>query len=121
MLQDLGDLAGARSRLERALAIDEAAYGPDHPDVGTGLNNLALVLQDQGDLAGARSRLERALAIDEAAYGPDHPDVATGLSNLAMVLRDLGDLAGGRSRCRAGAGHRRGRLRPRPPRQSPPA
>ncbi len=31
MLQDLGDAAAARPLLERALAIDEATYGPDHP------------------------------------------------------------------------------------------
>jgi hypothetical protein len=28
---------------ERALTIDKAAYGPGHPDVGTDLNNLAVV------------------------------------------------------------------------------
>ncbi len=33
VLQDQGDLAGARERFERALEIDEAAYGPDHPTV----------------------------------------------------------------------------------------
>ena len=31
VLRDLGDLAGARAAFERALTIDEAAYGPDHP------------------------------------------------------------------------------------------
>jgi tetratricopeptide (TPR) repeat protein len=84
--------------LERALAIAEAAYGPEHPEVGTRLNNLALVLRDLGDLAGARERFERALAIDLAAYGPEHPDVGTDLNNLALVLQDLGDLAGARER-----------------------
>ena len=34
ILRDLGDLAGARPLQERALGIDEAAYGPDHPVVG---------------------------------------------------------------------------------------
>jgi tetratricopeptide (TPR) repeat protein len=87
---------GARALLERALAIDEAAYGPDHPAVAAALNNLALILQALGDLAGARPLQERALAIDEAAYGPDHPAVATALNNLAQILRDLGDLAGAR-------------------------
>ena len=33
--------AEARPLPERALAITEAAYGPDHPDVATDLNNLA--------------------------------------------------------------------------------
>jgi tetratricopeptide (TPR) repeat protein len=48
------DYAAARPLFERALAIDEAVYGPDHPDVATDLNNLALLLQDQGDYAAAR-------------------------------------------------------------------
>ena len=76
VLQDLGDLAGAKAHYERALAIDEAAYGPNHPEVATDVNNLGFVLQDLGDLAGAKAHYERALAIDEAAYGPDHPQVA---------------------------------------------
>jgi tetratricopeptide (TPR) repeat protein len=59
-------LTDARTLQERALAIDEAAYGPDHPEVATDLNNLAQILQDLGDLAGARPLQERALAIDEA-------------------------------------------------------
>ena len=66
-------LTEARPLLERALAIDEAAYGPDHPDVAPDLNNLALILQDLGDPAAARPLQERALAIDEAAYGPGPP------------------------------------------------
>jgi tetratricopeptide (TPR) repeat protein len=86
----------ARVQLARALAIDEAVYGPDHPDVATILNNLGSVLQDLGDLQGARFHYERALAIDEAVYGPDHPDVATILNNLGLVLQDLGDLQGAR-------------------------
>ncbi len=35
-----GNLAGARVAFQRALAIDEAAYGPDHPAVATDVNNL---------------------------------------------------------------------------------
>jgi len=95
-LQVQAQLTDAKTLLERALAIDEAAYGPDHPDVGIRLNNLAQVLQDLGDPAGARALQERALAIDEAAYGPDHPVVARDLNNLATILRALGDLAGAR-------------------------
>ena len=34
--------------MERALAIDEAAYGPGHPDVATDLNNLAMILRALG-------------------------------------------------------------------------
>ena len=80
-------LAQARPLAERALAITEAAHGPDHPHVAIRLSNLALVLRDLGDPAAARPLAERALAIVEAAHGPDHPDIAVRLSNLAEIGR----------------------------------
>ena len=81
-LRDLGDLVGARRELEWALAIDEAAYGPDHPWVAVVRINLGSVLRDLGDLVGARREMERALAIYEAAYGPDHPATQAARSHL---------------------------------------
>jgi tetratricopeptide (TPR) repeat protein len=80
----------AKALEEQALAIDEAAYGPDHPNVAARLNNLALTLQALGQPEAARPLQERALAIDEAAYGPDHPAVARDLNNLVLILKDLG-------------------------------
>ena len=59
--------------MRRALAIDEASYGPDHPDVAIDLNNLAQLLQATNRLGEAEPLMRRALAIDEASYGPDHP------------------------------------------------
>ncbi len=108
----MGQPAEARPLAERALAIDEAAYGPDHPTVAIRLSNLALILQDLGQLAEARPLAERALAITEAAYGPDHPDVAIRLNNLATIWRDLGEPGEAQAAGRAGRGHHRGRLRP---------
>ena len=84
-------LAEARPLFERALAIDETAYGPDHPQVAIRLSTLALTLRDLGEPGNVRSLLERALTIDEASYGPDHPTVALGLNNLAWILRNLGE------------------------------
>ena len=95
-LHSLADYRGARECYERALRIDEAAFGPDHPNVARDVNNLGSVLQALGDLAGARRCLERALRIGEATFGPDHPQVATYVNNLGEVLRALGDLAGAR-------------------------
>jgi tetratricopeptide (TPR) repeat protein len=92
----VADYAGARTAYERALAIDQAVYGPDHPNVAIDVNNLGSVLKALGDLAGARAAFERALAIDQAVYGPDHPNVATDVNNLGGVLQALGDLAGAR-------------------------
>jgi hypothetical protein len=67
VLRDLGDPAAARPLAERALAIDEAALGPTHPDFAIRLSNLASVLQDLGDPAAARPLLERARRIREGS------------------------------------------------------
>ena len=90
ILKDLGLVQEARPLAERALAIAEATYGPDHPTVAIRLSVLAGILRDLGLVAEARPLAERALAIDEAALGPDHPTVATLLNVLASILGDLG-------------------------------
>src|SRR6266567_4431093 len=95
-LKGRSELIAARSAHQRALKTAEAAYGPDHPKVATGVNNLGLVLAALGDLAGARKHFERALKIDEAVYGSDDPDVGIDVNNLGGVLRASGDLAGAR-------------------------
>jgi tetratricopeptide (TPR) repeat protein len=70
----------------RALAINENAYGPDHPAVATVLNNLALLLHDTARVAQAEPLMRRVLFIDEKNYGSDHPEVAIDLGNLARLL-----------------------------------
>jgi tetratricopeptide (TPR) repeat protein len=75
---------------ERALAITEAALGPDHPDTGLRLANLAATLVNLGRPADALPLQQRALTITEAALGPDHPDTATRSDNLAGILIELG-------------------------------
>ena len=95
-LHEVADHAGAWQAFERALCIDEAVFGPDHPNVAIRVNNLGSVLHDLGDLAAARQAYERALHIDETVFGPDHPKVARDVNNLGSVLRTLGDLAGAR-------------------------
>ena len=84
----------SRTIYERALRIDEIAYGPDHPNVATIVNNLGRVLQKIGDLPRAQAHFERALRICEKIYGLDDPTVAAIVNNLGSVLRDLGDLPG---------------------------
>jgi tetratricopeptide (TPR) repeat protein len=79
--------------MRRALAIDEASLGPDHPKVAIRLNNLGQLLQATGRLAEAEPLYRRALAIDEAAFGPDHPDVAIDLNSLGQVLQATNRLA----------------------------
>ena len=73
MLQATNRLAEAEPLMRRALAIDEKSFGPEHPNVAMGLNNLAQLLQDTNRLAEAEPLMRRALAIDEKSFGPDHP------------------------------------------------
>ncbi len=96
-LKMIADYSGARTAFERALKIDEATLGPDHPNVAIHVNNLGVVVQAMGDLPGARTAYERALKIDEATFGPDHPNVAIDVNNLGSVMQDMGDLPGART------------------------
>jgi len=93
-LKGRAQFAEAKEMYERALAISEAVYGPDHPTVASIVNNLGDVLQDIGDMKEAKKMYERALAIDVATYGPNHPQVAINVNNLGSVLQDIGDMKG---------------------------
>jgi tetratricopeptide (TPR) repeat protein len=84
----------AEPLMQRALAIDEAGLGPDHPRVAIRLNNLAVLLQVTNRLTKAEPLMRRAISIVEAALGPDHPNVAASLNSLAGLLletRRLGE------------------------------
>ncbi|HNK18741.1 MAG TPA: tetratricopeptide repeat protein, partial [Piscinibacter sp.] len=83
----------AEPLMRRALAIDEASLGREHPSVAIDLNNLATLLQDTNRLADAEPLMRRALAIDEASLGREHPSVAIDLNNLATLLQDTNRLA----------------------------
>lgn len=85
-----GLLTTAEPFFRRALAITERNLGPDHADVASDLNNLAVLLHDSGRAEEAEPLLRRALAISEQALGPNHPDVAIRLNNLALLLEDTG-------------------------------
>eukprot|EP00971_Amphidinium_carterae_P343660 6483561-Amphidinium_carterae.1 len=56
-----------RDYLERALRIEEDHYGPDHPEVGKTLNNLATASAKLSNLLQARQYLNRAWQIFEAS------------------------------------------------------
>jgi len=92
-LYSVGDYAGAQRADERALVIWERVLGPEHPDVATGLNNLAELYDDQGRYAEAEPLYQRALALREQALGPTHPDLATSLNNLAVLYNHQGRYA----------------------------
>ncbi len=78
--------------MRRALAIDEARLGKDHPTVAIRLNDLAQLLQDTNRLGEAEPLMRRVVEIFEANLGKVHPNVATALNNLAGLLQDTNRL-----------------------------
>ncbi|MEK6742204.1 MAG: tetratricopeptide repeat protein [Nitrospirota bacterium] len=78
---------------KKALQVAEQAVSPNHADVATSLNNLALLYNTQGQYAQAEPLYKRSLAIDEKAYGPYHPAVAIDLNNLALLYSNQGQYA----------------------------
>lgn len=92
-----GDYRESEALYRQAIALDERALGPDHPQLAVTLNNLGALLLATGDYAEAGALLTRSLAIRSASLGPDHPDLAQSLGNLASVHVALGDYATARA------------------------
>jgi class 3 adenylate cyclase/tetratricopeptide (TPR) repeat protein len=92
-LTERGRYAEAQALHTRALHVREGAYGPDHLDVATSLNDLAIAHWYQGQYAEAQPLNERALAIRERALASDHPDVANSLTLKAMLSAGQGKFA----------------------------
>ena len=86
----------AAEHYTRAIAIDECALGPDHPDVAIYLNNLAGLYKAQGRMAEAEPLYLRALRINEDALGADHADMAIYFNNIALLYKTQGKLVDAR-------------------------
>jgi hypothetical protein len=97
VLQQTGDAAGATPLLERALAIDERTFGPNHVVTASAARALAASRELAGDAQAAEALYARALAIDESALGPDAKETLFVLSRLALLVHRRGDLASSRA------------------------
>jgi tetratricopeptide (TPR) repeat protein len=80
-----GDPLAAKPYYERALALREKLYGPDHLMVALSLNNHAGVPYTLGKLEEARALHERAKAIREKTLGPVSSDLAVTLNAIAAI------------------------------------
>lgn len=87
----LGFVCDNLGETEAALGYYEAAFKagarlPDIPyaDLGTILNNVALIYRKTGRQKAAEPYYLQALEIYEKQLGPEHPDVASVLNNLAV-------------------------------------
>jgi len=83
----VADYKEAEPLIKRALAIDEASFGKNHPKVAIRLSNLAALYQTTDRLEEAEPLMQRALKIGEASFGKDHPKVAIYLNSLATLYQ----------------------------------
>ena len=79
--------------MRRALAITEASYGPEHPNVAIRLNNLAQLLQATNRLGEAEPLMRRMVTIlltFQRNTGHAHPHRDTATANYAGLLEAMG-------------------------------
>jgi hypothetical protein len=88
---EAGDLTGARTLLEDALAIGEVRLGHDHPRLAPLMVDLATLARGLGNLTEALGQLRRAYAIVAATGGPEHPTSLSIEGRLAAVMYRLGE------------------------------
>ena len=69
--------------LNKVLELDEATFGPDHPETLGTLTLLAEVLRTQARYAEAEPVAQRALQVSKAVLGERHPGTLTRLNNYA--------------------------------------
>ena len=77
---------------EQAAHLGKSAFGTNHPEYATSLNNLAVLYQAMGRLVEAEPLFCQAREILKQQLGETHPDYATSLNNLAALYRDMGRL-----------------------------
>jgi serine/threonine protein kinase/tetratricopeptide (TPR) repeat protein len=80
----------ALSLLKDALPILRGAYGNDHTEVYSDLNELGRLSNKLQDYEGAVRYFREALEIAQRIYEPDHEDLAPVMKNLAESLVKLG-------------------------------
>ncbi len=85
------DFPRALDLYTRALALLERSKGPDHPDVGSVLNNTANVYKSLGNYPRAIELHTRVHEMWEKSLGPYHGRTVLSLGNLARTYASMGD------------------------------
>lgn len=83
----------AETFLRSALETLKATLGPEHPDVLTYRDNLAVAYVAQLRYDDAASLLKEVLELRKKMLGPEHPDVATTLNTLGGLYNEQGRFA----------------------------
>src|SRR5581483_6872489 len=85
------DFPRALDLYTRALALLERSKGPEHPDVGSVLNNTANVYKSMGDYPRALELHTRVHEMWEKSLGPYHGRTVLSLGNIARTYASIGD------------------------------
>src|SRR5213082_3699360 len=84
LCDSLGQSEEAINFYQKAIAAGTEIEDFHYSDLGTMLNNVALILRKSGRQKAAEPCYLRALEIYEKQLGPEHADVASVLNNLAV-------------------------------------
>ncbi|MCZ8310214.1 MAG: CHAT domain-containing protein [Magnetospirillum sp.] len=88
LYNSVGNNAGAEAAYRRALALQTAALGPDHPGTGTTMSSLALEVSAQGRFEEADALFQRAEALILRSPDPgEYPRLQTFLALHAANQR----------------------------------
>lgn len=93
LLQQTKRFAEAEPLARRSLNIAEKNLGPDHPDVGVRLNNLAKLLEATERLEEAEPLLRKQATIFiqfTRRNGHRHPHLDAAIDNYLSLLKALG-------------------------------
>lgn len=97
-LNDLGVLYGMQNRdieaeplFQRALVINEKAYGRQHPSIVLTLQNLAVIYASQDKFSEAHVAALESLEISRRLFGTNHPRIGSSCRTLAIVYALQGD------------------------------
>ena len=91
----LGGESRAESLYTAAVALQIKEHGPNHPEVATGLSQVAMVKAARGDYEEAEDLYKWALEIRETTVAKDtpggaHPGIAMSCHNLASLYTETG-------------------------------
>jgi len=92
-----GDWPAAADFLDRALAIELAGLGPDHPDVAATTSLLAYAQLAAGDAARATASATKAVDAWERLAGASHPGTLAAVEVLARARLRSGERAAAES------------------------
>jgi CHAT domain-containing protein/tetratricopeptide (TPR) repeat protein len=76
---------------ERTISILEKTLGPEHPEVASQLENVAIMYGSAGNWTKVIQYYELSLPIKEKFYGTNHWTMAYSLNPLAIALSSIGD------------------------------